>query len=107
MPGSASFGIVLPTMLANDRDGIRSLERDRSHRAGGDEGDETVVEVLPGVHVVVLLGQGLRHRQQPQADDLEALALEAADDLADESALDGIGLGQDEGALHDGGGSCC
>ena len=31
---------------------------------------------------------------------LQALALEAADDLADEAALDGVGLADDEGAIH-------
>ena len=35
---------------------------------------------------------------QLEGDDREALALEAADDLADEAALDGVGLAEDEGA---------
>jgi hypothetical protein len=50
---------------------------------------------------VVALGQVLRYGQQPEADDLEALAFEATDDLADEPALDRVGLGEDERALHD------
>ena len=49
---------------------------------------------------VVLLGHRARHRQQPQPDHLQALVLEAAEDLADEPALHGVGLGEDEGALH-------
>ena len=33
-------------------------------------------------------------------DDDEALALEAADDLGDEATFDGVGLADDEGAIH-------
>ena len=62
---------------ANDGDGVRALERDGGHRPGGDELDQPVVEVLPGVDGVVLLRHRARHRQQAQPDDLEALALEA------------------------------
>src|SRR2546421_12825936 len=39
-------------------------------------------------------------RAQLGGDDLQPLALEAAHDRADESPLDGIGLADDEGAVH-------
>ena len=35
-----------------------------------------------------------------QADDLEALVLEAAEDTPHQAALDGVGLDQDQGLLH-------
>jgi hypothetical protein len=35
-------------------------------------------------------------------DDPEALALQPADDLADKAPLDGVGLADDERALHGG-----
>ena len=56
--------------------------------------------MLAGVDGVMLLRHLAGNGQQAQSDDLQALALEAADDLADEAALHGVGLGQDEGALH-------
>jgi hypothetical protein len=46
------------------------------------------------------LSQIVRHLQEAEADHLQALALEAADDLTDKPALDAIGLDQDEGALQ-------
>jgi signal peptidase I len=100
VPGSASFGIVLPTIFrttAMASGPSIAIGRDRT---GRDELDEAVVEVLPGVDGVVLLGHLARDGEKAQADDLEALALEAADDLADEAALHGVGLGEDESALH-------
>src|SRR6187397_737396 len=88
--------------LAHDGDGIRPLEGHRGNRTGRDELDEARVERLAGVDGVVLLGHLVRDAEQPQPDDLEALPLEAADDLADQAALDRVGLGEDEGALHHG-----
>jgi hypothetical protein len=85
---------------SDDRDRVRPLEREGGHRAGGDELDEPVVEVLARVDGVMLLRHRPRNGEEPEADDLEALALESADDLADQPSLDGIGLGEDEGALH-------
>jgi len=52
------------------------------------------------MHRVVALSQIVRHLEEAQTDHLQALALEAADDLTDEPALDAIGLDQDEGALR-------
>jgi hypothetical protein len=37
-----------------------------------------------------------------EAGDLEALVLEAGEDLAAEPALDGVGFEDDEGAFHGG-----
>ena len=56
--------------------------------------------MLAGVDRVVLLGHRARHVEQAQAHDLESLALEAAEDLADEPALDTIRLDENEGAFH-------
>ena len=53
---------------------------------------------LPVVLGVVAAGEVGVERAQLERDDREALALEPADDLADEPALDGIGLAEDEGA---------
>jgi len=52
------------------------------------------------MHRVVALGHRSRNGQQPQPDDLEALALEARHDLADQAALHSVGLDDDQGALH-------
>ena len=49
---------------------------------------------------VVALGHVAWNGQQPQANDLQPLALEARHDLADEAALHAVGLDQDQGAFH-------
>ena len=66
--------------------------------------DELAVERLVVVLGVVLLGQRLVDGAQLGGDEREALALEAADDLADQAALDGVGLAHDEGPVHGGDG---
>ena len=51
--------------------------------------------------LLVVLGRELgRDLHQLHAGDLEALLLEAAEDVADEAALDGVGLEQDQSAIH-------
>ena len=63
----------------------------------GDERDEIAEERLVAVLVVVPAGELRVDLAQLQRHDREALALEPADDLADEPALDGVGLAEDEG----------
>ena len=48
---------------------------------------------------VVALRGGLVEVAQLEGDDLQLLAFEPADDLADEPPLDAVGLTQDEGAI--------
>ena len=58
------------------------------------------VEVPLDVLGVVLVGLLAVDRAQVHRDDAQALGLEAAEDLADQAAADGVGLEQDEGALR-------
>ena len=67
--------------------------------AGAEVGAEAAVEALLGEVDVVLLGHLEGGGQHLEADELEALGLEALDDLAGESALDAVGLDGDEGTL--------
>ena len=99
MPGAASRGLVAPmrvrttcqvsgppsTTIATS--GLRVMNDTRSPKNG-----------LLAVLVVVAAGEVGVDGAQLERDDREALALEAADDLADEAALDGVGLAEDEGA---------
>jgi hypothetical protein len=64
--------------------------------------DEVAVERPLLVHLVVLLDEGLREVPHLEAGDLQALLLEAAEDFADESALDAVGLQEDEGSFEHG-----
>jgi hypothetical protein len=77
-----------------------ALEHHRDERAGGDELDELAEERLVEVLGVVTLRQLAGHRQHAQRDGHESLALEPHEDLAAQSARIGIGLGEDERALH-------
>ena len=61
--------------------------------------DEVVEERLAVVLGVVTLRGRLVELAQLERDDLQALALDPIDDFADEAALDGVGLAEDEGAL--------
>ena len=72
-------------------------------RAGGDVGDEAVVERLALVLGVVGLGLIKRHHAQLHALDGQAGALEAVDDLADVAVAHTVGLDHAVGLLdsHD------
>jgi hypothetical protein len=48
----------------------------------------------------VLLGERPVDRAQLEGRDAEALALEAGHDLTDEATFDGVGLAEDQGAIH-------
>ena len=101
VPGSASFGIVLPTIFRTTA--MASGPSSATAAPGPEVEDHRGARRPQGV---MAFGQLAADGKEPQADDLEALALEAADDLADEPALDGIGLRKDERALHHEPGSC-
>ena len=62
--------------------------------------DELVVERLALVLGVVPAGGLGVDDAELGGDEGEALALEPADDLADEATFDGVGLADDEGAIH-------
>ena len=100
VPGSASLGMVAPTRRRTVA--IASGPSSATAATGPEVMNSTrpVVEVLAGMHRVVALRHLPWNGQQPQADDLQALPLEARHDLADEPALDAVGLDQDEGAFH-------
>ena len=68
--------------------------------AAGDEGHQVAEERLALVLGVVAPGRLGVDRAQLGGDQREALALEAADDLADQAPLDGVGLADDEGPVH-------
>ena len=85
---------------ADDRDGVRSLERGRHERAGRDERDEAGEEGLVAVDRVVLLGQGAVDVHELEADELEAALLEPREHATDELALDAVGLDEEQGALE-------
>ena len=72
------------------------------HGAGGDEIDQTRKEGTLLVDAVVLLRQGAAGGDLLQAHQLESLALEAAEDLAHQAALDAVGLDGDERAFGHG-----
>ena len=56
--------------------------------------------MLAGMDRVVTLRHLAGNLQQSQTHHLEALVLEPRQDLADQPALDAVGLDQDQGALH-------
>ena len=86
---------------AHDLPGVLgTLDDEHERRRPADEGDQVVVERLALVLGVVAAGQLGVDGAQLGGDQREALALEAADDLADEAAFDGVGLADDEGAIH-------
>lgn len=68
--------------------------------------DEAGEERAAGQVGVVLLQQLLARLLELEGDQLEALHLEALDDLADQSTLDTVGLHHDEGSFLVSGGHC-
>jgi hypothetical protein len=71
----------------------------RDDGSGGEELDKAAEEWLLVEVLVVTPSQVLGGDDELQADELEALLLEARDDLVDEATLHTIGLDGDEGAL--------
>ena len=73
-----------------------------NHRTGGDEVHQARKEGTLLVDSVVLFRQLAAGGDLLQADQLEALALEASEDLAHKAALDAVGLDGDERAFGHG-----
>ena len=87
--------------LAGDGHDVVALPDHGDDGGGAHEAGEAGVELLPLVLGVVLLQQLHGGHHHLQTDELEALLLEAGDDLTDMSALDTIGLDSKEGSfLH-------
>ena len=103
VPGVAfSTGSVPPASCAE-----RAIARGPSTTAAttgpaGDELEQPLVERLALVLGVVLLGQLAVDRAQLQRDEVEPLALDPGEDLADQPAPDAVGLDQDQGAFGHG-----
>ena len=100
MPGAASSGLVAPITWRAALTASFALEHHRDDRAGGDEVDELAEERPLGVLGVVALGQLAGDGHVAQRDDLQALALEAGDDLAAQGAGEGVGLYEDQRSVH-------
>ena len=94
--GSGLAGVCRAYQAADDGDGVDALEGHGDDGAAGHEPHQGGVEGLVGVDRVVLLDDLVREVAQLEADEPQALALEAAEDGADEAALDGVGLGDEQ-----------
>ena len=86
--------------LAAGLDNLLAFPDHAHDGAGAHVVDEVAEEGLGGEVGVVLLGVRLLHRHHLHAAEEETLGLEALDDLADETALDAVGLDHDVGLLH-------
>lgn len=86
--------------FAGHGDDAGGLEDQDQDGAAGDVVEEGVVEGFAFVDGIVLGGQVAGDVHKAGGDDLEAFFLETGDDAADELALDGVGLDDDEGSFH-------
>ena len=102
VPGAASLGLVAPIRF-----------RTTFQVSSG----PSTTSTSEGPRVMKATGfvEGLSHRarrsgarrsrssmvRSSAADDTQLLALEAADDLADESPLDAVGFHDDQGSIHE------
>ena len=101
VPGGASAGLVGPISVRTIFQVSARAGDDHDHgRAPADELDEVAVEGLAGVLGVVPARRLGIDRAQLSRHDAKALSLESADDLADQTPFHGIGLADDQGALH-------
>ena len=89
-------GVRRAHQRAHDLPRLGPFDDHRDQRAARDERDEIAEERLAVVLGVVTLRGRVVELAQLERDDLQALALDAADDLADEPALDAVGLAEDE-----------
>ena len=99
-PGAASSGFVAPMSWRAALTASWPSRTSGDERAAGDEVHELAEERPLGVLGVVRLGRVARRDEVLEGDDLQALALEAGDDLAGEAPREGVGLDEDEGAFH-------
>lgn len=86
--GGGVGGLGGAQQLAADGEGVLALPHHAHDGAGAHVGDEAGEEGLGGQVLVVLLQQRLGGRHHLQRHQLQALALEAGDDLANQAALD-------------------
>ena len=77
---------------ADDGDRVRALEDGGDDGRCGDHPDEIVVEELPLVHRVVLLGHRAVHLQKTHRDEAQSAFLESREDLEGDAALKRIGF---------------
>ena len=99
--GLALHGLGGTHHLAGNGHDVVALPDHGDDGRGVHEAGEAGVEGLALVLSVVLLQKLHRRNHHLQTDELEALLLEAGDDLTDMSALDTIGLDSKEGSfLH-------
>ena len=80
---------------------FRTLDDEHQGRALRDEFDELVVVRLTVVFGVVTLGRREVDRAQFGRDEVQLLGFESAEDRADETALDAVGLHDEERSIHD------
>jgi hypothetical protein len=83
-------------------DGVEALPHHAAHRARQHVLDESREELLASQVGVVLLQVLLSRGSQLHGLQLEALGLEASDDIANKAALDAIRLDHDVSTLHSG-----
>ena len=97
--GSRLQGLRGTHHLAGNGNDVVTLPDHGNHSRGVHETGEAGVEGLALVLSIVLLQKLHRRNHHLQTDELEALLLEAGDDLTDMSALDTIGLDSKEGSF--------
>src|SRR5580658_4412942 len=95
-------GVRRPHQGPHDAPGVLGpLHHQHHRRRSRDESRQLAVEGLVPV-LLVVPGRGLLvDPTQLGGDDPQSLALEAEDDLAGEPTLDGVGLADHQGAIHD------
>src|ERR1700689_1246408 len=87
---------------AHDLPGVLRPLDDRDQRGSlRDELDELLVVRLAVVFGVVALSRREVDGAQFGRDEVQLLGLETAEDLADETALDAVGLHDEERSIHD------
>ena len=96
-------GLCGSDQLTGAGDHAISFPNHGHHRAGGDEIHQASEERTLFMHAVVLFSQFTAGGDLLQADELEPLALEAAEDLTHQPTLHTIGLDGDKSAFgsHD------
>ena len=97
--GLSFQGLGGTDQLAGAGDDAITFPNHGHHWTGGDEVHQTSKERTLLVNAVVLLSQLTAWGDLLEAHQLEALALEATKDLADETALNTIGLDGDKSCL--------
>ena len=98
--GLGFSGIGGPYRPADDLHGVAAFQDGGDNRAGGNVGDEPLVERLALVLPVVAAGHRFLHLEQAQGGDTKAATLQPRQDLAGEAALHRVRLYEDQSAFH-------